>query len=356
MKANHVRGIKAWIDPIALGTAAGSVLSILILTGCQSTSTSLDSAAPKIVEVRRIWDRAPHNAFTDLTRCRGAWYCVFREGSGHVPGTDGVIRVLRSKDGESWESCARISETGIDLRDPKICVMPDGRLMVLMGGSIYSGANGAQGRTFVDARTRVAFSPDGQSWSEPQPVSVEGQWLWRVTWHKGAGYGFGYSIRVPANQVQITLWRTTDGINYQKIAEPKLPSTCWPDESTVRFLRNGTMVALVRGEQPGQHAFVGTSVKPYNQWHWTDTGHPAQGPNFIVPRDGRMLYAGRDFPDGPKTVLGLLTTTNSTPLLVLPSGGDTSYPGLVRYRGLLWMSYYSSHEGKTAIYLARIRI
>ena len=38
------------------------------------------------------------------------------------------------------------------------------------------------------------------------------------------------------------------------------------------------------------------------------------------------------------------------------SGGDTSYPGLVWHDGLLWMSYYSSHEGKTSIYLARIRL
>jgi hypothetical protein len=47
---------------------------------------------------------------------------------------------------------------------------------------------------------------------------------------------------------------------------------------------------------------------------------------------------------------------------VLPSGGDTSYPGFVPIdadRG--WLSYYSSHErdpaGRpiTAIYLAEIR-
>src|SRR5262249_41969134 len=28
-------------------------------------------ARPELVEVRKIWDRAPHNAFTDLTRFRG---------------------------------------------------------------------------------------------------------------------------------------------------------------------------------------------------------------------------------------------------------------------------------------------
>ena len=41
--------------------------------------------------------------------------------------------------------------------------------------------------------------------------------------------------------------------------------------------------------------------------------------------------------------------------LALPSGGDTSYPGLVWHDNLLWMTYYASHEGKANIYLARIR-
>ena len=43
-----------------------------------------------------------------------------------------------------------------------------------------------------------------------------------------------------------------------------------------------------------------------------------------------------------------------TEVLTLPSGGDTSYPGLVWHDGLLWVSYYSSHEGKTSIYLAKV--
>ncbi|MEK8105428.1 hypothetical protein NKG94_10170 [Micromonospora sp. M12] len=34
-----------------------------------------------------------------------------------------------------------------------------------------------------------------------------------------------------------------------------------------------------------------------------------------------------------------------TELVALPSGGDTSYPGLVWHDDLLWVSYYSSHEG-----------
>ena len=45
-----------------------------------------------------------------------------------------------------------------------------------------------------------------------------------------------------------------------------------------------------------------------------------------------------------------------TEFLTLPSGGDTSYPGLVWHDDQLWVSYYSSHEGKTSIYLARVKL
>ncbi len=54
-------------------------------------------------------------------------------------------------------------------------------------------------------------------------------------------------------------------------------------------------------------------------------------------------------------VIGPLTDRGQfTPAITLPSGGDTSYPGLLVHEGRLWVSYYSSHEGKTSIYLARI--
>ena len=44
-------------------------------------------------------------------------------------------------------------------------------------------------------------------------------------------------------------------------------------------------------------------------------------------------------------------------MVVLPSGGDCSYPGLaVGPDGQLFVSYYSSHVGKTSIYFARLKM
>ena len=50
------------------------------------------------------------------------------------------------------------------------------------------------------------------------------------------------------------------------------------------------------------------------------------------------------------------STVVLTEFLPLPSGGDTSYAGMVLHDGLLWVSYYASHEGKTSIYLAKVKL
>ncbi len=71
------------------------------------------------------------------------------------------------------------------------------------------------------------------------------------------------------------------------------------------------------------------------------------------------MAAGRVIEKGiATTVLAELNVDKKTlqPMLTLPSGGDTSYPGLVWHDGQLWVSYYSSHEGKTSIYLATVRL
>src|SRR5687767_7676252 len=86
------------------------------------------------VSVRKIWDAGPHNAFTSLVRFNGAWFCAFREGKGHVS-PDGAARVLTSADGETWASAARLTNPAADLRDPKLCITPDNRLMLTCAGA-----------------------------------------------------------------------------------------------------------------------------------------------------------------------------------------------------------------------------
>ncbi|MCX7872345.1 MAG: glycoside hydrolase [Verrucomicrobiae bacterium] len=343
-----MRKIKSFHSlPVTILISAFYGLSIVLASG-----TSLE-----LLSVKRIWDKAPHSAFTDLILVKDVWYCVFREGSSHVPGSNGTIRLIKSKDGKDWEDAAQISLKGVDLRDPKISLMPDGRLMLLMGGSVYDDDEKTQRRKFMTARTHVSFSKDGVNWTPPQPIAIdEKSWLWRVTWQDEYGYGFSYPIGVKSENLSITLWRTKDGINYEKIITPQIPKECYPDETTVRFLPDNTMVALVRNENNSGPAFVGTSKPPYIEWKFVNAGKSVQGPNFLVLSENLMVYSGRDFAPGQRTVVGFMTLEKCLPVVYLPSKGDTSYPGMAFKDGIVYVSYYSTHEEKTAIYFAKLKL
>jgi len=321
-------------------------------------STPLFAAdAPQLVSAKKIWDGAPHNAFTDLTRFGDKWFCTFREADGHVRG-NGSIRVITSTDGERWESAALLSEEGIDLRDPKLSLTPDGRLMLVLGGSVY------ENKALKERQPRVTFSKDGRTWTAPQRVLEKGDWLWRVTWHKGGAYGISYcnaSKPTSTNEWTITLVASDDGVAFRPVAALAVPGR--PNEATVRFLTNNDCVALVRREglapNPDQDAWIGLSRPPYKEWRWHSAGMQVGGPNFLVLPSGALVASGRQNnakPATAKTFVGPMTLESVKAELILPSGGDCSYPGMVWHDGLLWVSYYSSHEGNTAIYLAKVRL
>ena len=332
-------------------TALGAALLALGLAGVGvgPQPAASPAAAPTLVTVTRIWDAGAHNAFTDLIRWRGRWYCTFREADAHIGG-DGRIRVLASTDGEAWTSAALIAERGIDLRDPKLSITPDDRLMIVVGGSVY------EGTTYRGRQPRVMFSADGTGWSAPQRILAEGDWLWRVTWHEGTAYGVTYRIK-PGDPAEwtATLVASRDGQAFREVTTFALEGR--PNETTLRVLPDGEMVALVRRESGNRLAALGRSRAPYTTWTWRELEHAVGGPNFIQLPGGDLWASGRDSTSSPKTVVARLTLDGGyQPALTLPSGGDTSYAGMVWHDGLLWVSYYASHEGRSAIYLARVKL
>ncbi len=310
-------------------------------------ATTVD-AAPKaeLISARRIWDRAPHNAFTDLIRHKDVWYCVFREGQGHVS-RDGGLRVIRSRDGEAWISAALLTSPTADLRDPKITVTPDGRLMLTGAAAVHQPAD-------IKHQTHVWFSPDGRTWSEPHPIGEPNYWLWRVTWHQDRAYGVGY--RTDGGR-GTRVYASRDG----KTFKPHVASFFdrgYPNESSLVFLPDQTALCLLRRDESAPSAQLGRAEPPYTQWTWKDLGTRIGGPRMIRLADGRLLAAVRLHE--PRAHTGLCWVDaragTLTEFLALPSSGDSSYPGLVVDDGLLWVSYYSSHEAKTSIYLAKVKL
>lgn len=334
---------------------------VSVLTAILSAPLFAQENALVFSEPEKVWDAGNHNAFTDIIRFNGEFFLTFREGTGHVPESttgvgDGTVRILRSHDGHTWKSAALLRRDGFDLRDAKLSITPDGRLLVTMGGSIY--VNGKlTGRV-----PQVSFSDkNGENFSAPadafidESIRTEFDWLWRVTWNAGVGYGVVYQITPDENansDWKIYLVKTTDGIHYSKCAA--LDVLGRPNEATVRFAPDGSMRILVRREASDRHAFMGKSAEPFTQWEWTDTGESLGGPNFLFLPDGTCFGGGRV---RGKTGLGVFTDDGIfRPLVILPTSGDNSYPGFALLDDTLLVSYYSSHEGKTSIYLTRIKL
>ncbi len=300
------------------------------------------------MEVSMIWDRAPHNAFTDLIRFREQWYCAFREGDSHVS-ESGNLRVIRSLDGRHWTSAALMCWDGGDVRDAKLSITADGQLM--LNGAVRLlqplGENRHQSLTWL--------SRDGETWSGAYACpSGLGTWRWSATWHQGAGYSFGYS----GKDSRGTLYRTFDGIHWETIAQEVFPEG-YANETSIAFAPDTAYCLLRRDPRDGgpETAQLGSAKPPYVNWTWVDLGLRLGGPKMIRLEDGRLLAVVRLHEPARTTLCEVQPEPGHvTTLLDLPSGGDTSYAGMVVHQGQLWISYYSSHQEKTQIYLARTDI
>lgn len=318
---------------------------LLLALGLASFQAEPAPASAEIVSVRRVWDEANHNAFTDLVRFRDRWFLAFREGQGHVS-PDGALRVLASRDGETWTSAARITSADGDLRDPKLSVTPDGRLML-------AGASALRPPSKVKHQSFVWLSEDGEGWSEPHPVGDPNYWVWRPAWHEGTGYAVGYSTVEPHTT---RLYIGKDG--QAEALVPTLFDRGFPNEAALAWLPDDEALCLLRRDGSPNTNQLGRSKPPYTEWTWKDLGVHLGGPAMLRLPDGRIVAGGRLH--APKAHMALCwldpDAGSLAEFLPLPSGGDCSYPGLVLHDGLLWVSYYSSHEGKTSIYLARVKL
>lgn len=312
------------------------------VTPAPQPATPAVPAQAELLEVRKIWEQGEHNAFTDLTRYKDAFFCAFREAKAHVA-PDGGIRILTSADGGAWESAAHITRPDVDLRDPKLAIMEDGRLMLTAAAVKKS-----------SYRTLAWYSPDGRTWNEPIEIGETNVWLWRVTWNGPVAFGVGYGT---TNQKLVRLYRSEDGAEFAPLVADLFRDQ-YPNEASLVFLPDDSALCLLRRDAGTNSAQLGTALPPYTEWTWRDLGRRIAAPNIMRLEDGRILAAGRSYAGAVRTSLLWLDPAAGqlTEFLKLPSGGDTGCPGLAIHDGLLWVSYYASHEGKASIYLAKVRL
>ncbi|GAA0367010.1 sialidase family protein [Bowmanella denitrificans] len=307
-----------------------------------------------IIHQTNLWSHAPHNAFSDLCEFNNMLVCCFREATNHISG-DGKIRVLYL----DWQGkvlrhqLLRIA--GADLRDPKLSLTPDNKLMLLA----YARYCGADNKTRFGQPT-TWLSQDGYSWTAAKGFADRNWWLWRISWHNDKAYGVAYNRSAQSTRLYSGYPRGSFDCIEPELFGLRKHGKGYPNESDLQFAADGTAYILLRRDADTCTAQLGIAKPPYRRWQWQDLGFYLGGPAMLLLEGNQALLAGRIWrASGPKTALiGLdLVSWKKKLLCILPSGGDTSYPGLVRKGDRLYISYYASHQGQQSrIYLSELEL
>jgi hypothetical protein len=306
-----------------------------------------------ITYLKRLWNKAKHNAFSDLCAFQGKLYCCFREAHDHVSG-DGNIRVLEL----NWQGdilgSQHLSLAQADLRDPKLSVTPDGKLLLIAYARQHDGDD-----KHLYSQCLCWSSADGLSWSSATEFAEKNWWLWRLTWHQGQAFGLAYNRSKQALNLYTGDPRRTFNIHCHNAFSLAREHKGYPNESDIIFI-DEVAYALVRRDADSYSAQLGHSRFPYTQWTWQDLACYIGGPAMLVKDKHSAYVTGRiEYKGKLRTALMSLDLDKAKLSLdlVLPSAGDNSYPGLLKQGDSLFMSYYSCHQdNQSQIYLAKIQL
>ncbi|MFV0155370.1 glycoside hydrolase [Empedobacter falsenii] len=298
----------------------------------------------EIVSTSMIWDSAPHNAFTTLESYKGYMYCSFREASSHRA-YDGKIRIIRSNDGKNWESVALINQANEDLRDPKLVLLDNSLVLLVVS------------RTNSKHYSYTYSSNDGKNWNFMQKSNNTWRWNATNTVLNNSIYSVGYS----GDDKSGKLYQTKNARDWVAIKNNFFPNVNnQPSETKIFILPNQKLVALVRQEKGNQNAVLGISNPPYSNWTWKDLGVRIGGPSGIAISNDEILACVRLYNKPVRLSLLRININNATykEIATLPSGGDTGYSDITEFNGEYYVSYYSSKNkaNKASIYLSHITL
>lgn len=361
-----------------------------------------------LIKGKKIWDESKipdreksRIEFPSLIRFKDYWYCGFRESPIHNNHPLGRGRIIRSKDGEDWETIKILDWDCADVREPKFSITPEGNLLIntsvyfcsreprnpaeeqkKIDGLSYTPPEGRKKTDRSDAYYQLEWlgtclnlpesdeehlvtsqstnwiSSDGVNWGEAYCCETGiNTWRWDVTWHNG----MAYSIAQWGKDIKGTLYRTRDGKSWRALKENYFPPK-HGGEGAIAFDKNDTAYCLLRGNNESK-VIIGKGKAPYyTEWEWStpDIDYGTQdggrqegdkalgvslgGPVIITLNDGRLVGAGRAL--GPNRDDGHATLFMFAPeenlLTTFAEMDGTSYCGVREYEGKLWVTYVDS--------------
>lgn len=301
------------------------------------------------MQTKCVWWDGYHNAFTDIVRFKENFYITFRHATCHMPRGKGQIYVIKSKNTENWEIIKKFPALP-DSRDPKLFVF-NNKLGVLF---FAVSDNPEFFRHWV--HTYISYSEDGINFSDPIRIENYNLRFWKIRNYKNLIYAT--TCRSMPEERGTFLFVSADGIKFEYVST--IVKEDHANEADLLF-EDETCYAFVRREDC-KTPVIAISKYPFEKWERYTMNLVVRGPHIFKYKK-RIYCAGRVFlrPDGkifsylkneteyePKTGILELDTKNMIlkPVIILPSGGDTSYCGSIVYEGKIYISYYSQHELK----------
>lgn len=316
-----------------------SCLMVLLFHSAQASSQTIEWT-------RRVKEGQNHAAFTSLEYYKGYFYCSFREANYHVDknGNDnGIITILKSRNGRRWRLCGHIIHDGYDLRDPKLSITPDNRLMLISEAVKYVDGKDVSRKTVVSFLKRSYFDGLEEVIFNPNKTN---NWLWDVTWIGTQAKGFLYCPAFYAVS-------STNGLEFDILQEYRF--TGFPTEAALTTLDDGRIIVILRIS--GQNSKIGVGDGTLKDIQWYDAGCRVEGPDIINIK-GDIYVCGRSFEHKIGVSLYKLDMNSHllNKLIELPASGDCSYPGMVFVNNRLYVSYHSTSDNKTSVYFSRIKL
>jgi hypothetical protein len=315
--------------------------TVLLAVGPAAIQASAEDAPVKPLEVRTVVEDGKHNAFTALVQWDDAFWLAFRKATGHNSG-DGDVIVLRSTDAKDWTEASRLDVLPDD-RDPQFLATPD-RLFLydpaIQGGKLTS---------------FVTYTDDGTSWSQPQPVYEPTYIFWKPVAHGDRFYATAHVKSRDGTAREVHLITSTDGIDWQKVS--KIRGGNWESETTILFVQQDKIVAFLRQKYGSPQSSILESSAPFAEWSERPTPRLHFSGHAAYTFGGVHYFLSRTFESGrrnPGTMIYTFQDGELTPYCALPAGGDCAYPAAVQMGNEMLVSYYSSHEAATNVYLARV--
>lgn len=284
-----------------------------------------------------VYNNGTHAAFTTLEEYNDKLYLAFREARHHIASSSdkGKIRVL-IKSNKGWKTDNVFGIEGVDLRDPHMLKWKDKLLLYTSG---------------------YCSELTDEGWKELKKIHHDAPhplYIWKVRAFKDELYGIGNRYdKWPK------LLKSIDGINWNVIDEYKLGG--YASEADLCFIEDSLFICFRVDNPVGSNSLWGVSTYPFRHTEWRVMDVSIASPEMIAVTSSTIYLAGREYAFNK---VGIKDSINVSLFSVGREGkvkrekvfetgrlGDKGYPSFAKYKGELYMSYYSGKTDGTQVHL-----